>query len=118
MAGFKAGVTSFSDPVSVFMDEKTRLEVEIWLRPDGVEWDGETLRRRRKERIGSVEAWPVSPEDYVVSKLSRPDRGVQDEKDAKGVLTRLGGSLDTKYLKRRAEKAGVLAVLKAVEEAR
>lgn len=116
-AGFRPGVASFSNPVSVFSDEKTGLEVELWLRPYGISWDSETLRRRRKARVGSVEVWLVSPEDYVVSKLTRPDRGVQDEKDVKGVLARLRGSLDSGYLDRRAAKAGVLALLKAVEKA-
>jgi hypothetical protein len=117
-AGFRPGVASFSNPVSIFSDGKTGLEVELWLRPDGIEWDRETLRRRRKARIGSTKVWLVSPEDFVVTKLSRPDRGVQDEKDVKGVLSRLGGSLDRKYLERRAGKAGVLALLRAIEEAR
>lgn len=117
-AGFRPGVASFSNPVSVFSDRRTGLEVEFWLRPDGIEWDRETLRRRRKARIGSTEVWLVSPEDFVVTKLSRPDRGVQDEKDAKGVLSRLGGSLDREYLERRAGRAGVLALLRAIEEAR
>ena len=117
-AGFRPGVTSFSNPVSIFSDRRTGLEVEFWLRPDGIEWDRETLKRRRKARIGSTEVWLVSPEDFVVTKLSRPDRGVQDEKDAKGVLSRLGGSLDRKYLERCAGRAGVLALLRAIEEAR
>ncbi len=117
-AGFRPGVASFSNPVSIFSEGKTGLEVEFWLRPDGIEWDGETLKRRRKAKIGSTEVWLVSPEDFVVTKLSRPDRGVQDEKDVKGALTRLRGSLDRKYLERRAGKAGVLELLRAIEKAR
>lgn len=117
-AGFRSSLASFSNPVSVFSDVRTGLEVEFWLRPDGIEWGSETLRKRRKTKIGTAEVWLVSPEDFAVSKLSRPDRGVQDEKDVKGVLTRLGKSLDRKYLEKRAEKAGVLALLRAIEEAR
>lgn len=116
-SGFQPSVASFSNPVSVFKEEKTGLEVEFWLRPDGIKWDRETLRRRRRTKVGSVEVWLVSPEDFIVTKLSRPDRGVQDEKDAKGVLTRLRGAINRSYLERRAADAGVLALLKAVESA-
>jgi len=117
-AGFGSGsVGSFSNPVCVFSEGRTGLEVELWLRPDGIKWDSETLRRRRKARIGSAEVWLVSPEDYVVTKLTRPDRGVQDEKDVKSVLERLRGSLDTKYLEKRASRAGVSALLRALEAA-
>jgi len=52
-----------------------------------------------------------------VTKLSGPDRGVQDERDVKSVLERLHGSLDTKYLEKRATGAGVLALLRALEAA-
>jgi predicted nucleotidyltransferase len=117
-SGFKPGVASFSNPVNTFVDGKTGLEVEFWLRPDGIEWDWETLRRRRKVKIGSVDVMLISPEDFIVTKLSRPDRGVQDEMDVKGVLTRLGGSIDGNYLERRAVNAGVLSLLRAIEKAR
>ncbi len=114
-SGFEPEVTSFLNPVSVFKDAKTGIEVEFWLRPDGIKWDGETLRRRRKTKIGSVGVWLVSPEDFIVTKLARTDRGVQDEKDVKSVLTRLRGSIDRKYLERRAGEAGVLALLQAID---
>lgn len=113
--GFRAATASFSNPVMMLIDEKTGLEVEVWLRPDGIVWDQETLRRRTRTRIGSAKTYVVSPEDFIVSKLARPDRGVQDEKDVKSVLARLGDKLDRKYLERRAASAGVLAVLDAVE---
>jgi hypothetical protein len=113
--GFRPPAASLSNPVVVFADEKTGLEVELWLRPDGIAWDQETLRRRTRTRMGSAEVYLVSPEDFIVSKLARPDRGVQDEKDAKSVLARMGDKIDRKYLERRAANAGVLAVLGAVE---
>ena len=114
---FKPGVASFSDSVCVFLDEKTGLEIELWLRPDGIEWDRETLRRRSRVEIGEAKAWVVSPEDFIVTKLARPDRGVQDEKDVAGVLVRLGNRLDLGYLNRRARRAGVLSVLEAISRA-
>lgn len=116
-SGFKPSLASFSNPVNVFKDEKTGLEVEFWLRPDGIVWDRETLRRRKRTKVGATEVWLVSPEDFIVTKLSRPDRGVQDEKDAKGVLARLRGSVDRNYLERRAGEAGVLALLRAIDAA-
>lgn len=114
--GYEPGFSSFSNPVNLFKDEKTGLEVEFWTRPDGIEWDRETLRRRRRARAGKVEFWIVSPEDFIVSKLGRPDRGVQDEKDVKSVLARLGRSIDRKYLEKRASAAGVLGLLQAIEK--
>jgi hypothetical protein len=115
-AGFKHTLGTLSDPVTVFLDRETGLEFEFWTRPDGVEWDEETLRRRRRYRLDGFDAWVISPEDFIVNKLARPDRGVQDEKDVKSVLVRLKGSLDREYLERRAENAGVLALLKAIDE--
>jgi predicted nucleotidyltransferase len=114
---FMPGVASYSNPVCVLLDKKTGLEVELWLRPDGVEWDRETLRKRRRVRTGGVKAWVISPEDFIVSKLARPDRGVQDEKDVAGVLARLGVFLDRSYLNKRARRAGVLPVLEAISRA-
>lgn len=116
-SGFEPQIASFSSPVDVFMDSKAGLEVEFWLRPDGIDWDSELLRRRKRARIGRVDVWLVPPEDFIVSKLSRPDRGVQDEKDVKSILIRLGEAIDTAYLRRRARKAGVTALLQAVERA-
>ena len=113
-AGFEPRVASFSNPVSVFADRKSGMEVEFWLRPDGIEWDEETLRRRRSTKVGLTRVLLVSPEDFVVSKLARPDRGVQDEKDVKSVLARLEGSLDMDYLERRARRMGVSALLEAI----
>lgn len=116
--GLVPGVASFSDPVALFRDSATGLEVEFWLRPDGIEWDEETIRRRRRTRIGRSQVQLVSPEDFVVSKLSRPDRGAQDEKDVKSVLVRLGDSIDRRYLEKRARRAGVLALLSSIEGVR
>lgn len=110
-------IASFENPDCVFLDKETGMEVEFWLRPDGVRWDAETLRRRRRAKIGSAEVWLVSPEDFIVSKLARPDRGVQDEKDVAGIMARLGDHLDRRYLKMRARRAGVEAVLGAITKA-
>lgn len=115
-AGFQLTIGSFNDPVCIFLDGETGLEIEFWTRPDGVEWDEETLARRRKRRLYDVEAWIISPEDFVVNKLARPDRGVQDERDVKSVLSRLRDALDREYLERRARDAEVWAILRAINE--
>jgi len=114
-SGFKRSIASFSNPVTVLIDQKTGMEVELWLRPDGIVWDEETLSKRKEVKIGSSDFHVVSPEDFIVSKLTRPDRGVQDEKDVKSVLVRMEGKIDTGYLEKRAQRAGVLAILKAIE---
>ena len=114
-SGFKPSSASFNNPVMVLVEEKTGIEVELWLRPDGIVWDQETMDRRKKVRIGPSDFYVASPEDFIVSKLARPDRGVQDEKDVKSVLTRMEGKIDRQYLQKRASKAGVLTILEAIE---
>jgi len=115
-AGLNHILGSFDDPVCIFLDRDTGLEIEFWMRPDGVEWDVETLARRQRHRLNDVEAWVISPEDFIVNKLARPDRGVQDERDVKSVLARLRDALDEEYLERRAKNAGVWAILQAIDE--
>lgn len=113
---FEPTVFSFANPLVVVLDSREKVEIELWLKPDGIVFDDETLKRRRKSKLDEdVEAWIVSPEDFIVNKLARPDRGVNDEQDVKSVLVRQEGRLDKEYLKRRAEDAGVLQVLKAIE---
>jgi len=106
-ADYSVSLGSFQNPVCLLHDRLTDYEVEIWRQPDGVVWDGETLRRRRKANLAGVEAWMISPEDFIVTKLARSDRGVTDEQDVKSVLEREDVTLDWLYLKDRAERAGV-----------
>ncbi|MFX1363009.1 MAG: hypothetical protein ACFE7A_06115 [Promethearchaeota archaeon] len=73
-------------------------------------------RASAKARLDeSVEAWIVSPEDFIINKLARPDRGVIDEQDVKSVLVRQHDNLDEEYLQRRAQENGVLQVLKTIQ---
>jgi predicted nucleotidyltransferase len=116
-AGFTHEVGSFADGLCVFGEGKSGLEIEVWMRPDGIVWDRETVARRTRQRMGGVELWVVSPEDFIVTKLARRDRGVQDEKDVKSVLERLGPSIDNRYLRKRARRAGVEPLLRAIEAA-
>lgn len=84
------------------------------VRPDGIEWDHETLDIRRRESHAGTKAWIVLPEDFIVSKLARPDRGAGDEQDVKSVLQRNDVALDWGYLERRARNHGVWNLLQAI----
>ncbi len=55
------------------------------------------------------------PEDFILTKLARPDRGAIDEQDLKSVLVRQADNLDEAYLEKRAQNMGVLAVLKTIQ---
>ena len=107
-------LASYENPVCLFHDRVTGYEVEVWSRPDGVEWDRETLERRREVGIAGMRVWLISPEDFIVSKLARPDRGVVDEQDVKSVLEREDVELDWRYLEERAERASVLTLLETI----
>jgi hypothetical protein len=116
-AGFEVTVYSPLNPLMVVVDRKEQVEMELWLKPDGVVFDEETLRRRRKVKLGAnFEAWIISAEDFVVNKLARPDRGVVDEQDVKSVLVRQEGKLDMAYLEKRAKKAQVQTILEAIQK--
>jgi hypothetical protein len=115
-AGFEPTIRSPLNPLIVILDRKEKIEIELWLKPDGIVFDDETLRRRKKVRLdANILAWIVSPEDFIVNKLARPDRGVTDEQDVKSVLTRQADKLDNEYLKKRAQKADVLTVLQTIQ---
>ena len=115
---FEATISSPLNPLIVILDRKEKVEIELWFKPDGIVFDDETLRRRRKVKMDvDVQVWIVSPEDFIVNKLARPDRGVIDEQDVKSVLVREEGKLDEEYLKKRAEDAGVLTILEHIRAA-
>jgi hypothetical protein len=115
-ADFESTIASPDNSLIVVLDQKERIEMELWLKLDGVVFDDETLRRRQKAEVdANFWAWIISAEDFIVNKLARPDRGVVDEQDVKSVLIRQANKLDNGYLQRRAKQAGVLAVLQAIE---
>jgi len=115
-ADFKPTIASPNNPLIVVLDQKEKIEMELWLKPDGVVFDDETLRRRQKAEIdANFWAWIISAEDFIVNKLARPDRGAIDEQDVKSVLIRQANKLDDEYLQRRATQAGVLAILQSIQ---
>ena len=104
-ADFEPTIASPNNPLIVVLDRKEKIELELWLKPDGVVFGDETLRKRQKAEISAnFWAWIISAEDFIVSKLARPDRGTTDEQDVKSVLIRQANKLDNEYLQRRAEK--------------
>ena len=113
---FEPTICSPNKPLIVVLDQKEKIEIELWLRPDGIVFDEETLGRRQKVKLDSnIWAWIVSAEDFIVNKLARPDRGVTDEQDVKSVLVRQENKLDNEYLQRRAGEAGVLIILQTIQ---
>ena len=113
---FEATISHPETPVIVVLDKKEKVEIELWLKPDGIVFDDETLRRRRKVKLDeNITAWIISPEDFIVNKLARPDRGAIDEQDVKSVLVRQEGKLDKEYLEKRARDAEVLKVLETIQ---
>ena len=116
-AGFEVALYSPSNPVMVVVDRKEKVELELWLEPDGVVFDEETLRRRKRVKLSAdLAVWIISAEDFIVNKLARPDRGAVDEQDVKSVLVRQEGKLDVAYLEKRAKKAEVLTILEAIQK--
>jgi len=113
---FDASIAHPENPVIVVVDQKEKVEIELWLKPDGIIFDDETLRRRRKAKLDeNIEAWIIAPEDFIVNRLAKPDRGAIDEQDVKSVLVRQKDKLDKQYLEKRAQDAEVLTVLKTIQ---
>lgn len=101
-------------PLFILTDVENRAEIEIWTKPDGVVFDRDLLRKRVRVRPfhDDFEMYAIGPEDFIVNKLSRKDRGVQDEMDVVSVLAHQKGKLDYAYLERRARAADVTALLR------
>ena len=115
-ANFQPTIDSPNNPLIVVVDLKEGIEFELWTKPDGIVFDEETIKRRRKVQLGEgIWAWIVSPEDFIVTKLARADRGVIDEQDVKSVLTVQEGKLDYAYLEKRAKDVQVLTILRIIQ---
>jgi len=113
---FEPTIYSPLNPVILILDRQEKLEIELWVKPDGIVFDEETIRRRQKVQLDAkFWAWIISAEDFIVNKLARPDRGVIDEQDVKSVLIRQQYKLDNEYLIRRAQEAGVITILQTIQ---
>jgi len=114
---FKPLIKSPSNPFILILDQIEKIEIELWIRPDGIVFDNETIKRRKKVELAmELKAWIISAEDFIVNKLARPDRSVIDEQDVKSVLVRQKDKLDLEYLYKRAADAGILPILNTIKE--
>lgn len=118
-------VVAFETPkpeyTMIYMSDRENLvDVELWFKPDGITWDGETLRRRWKVAFKAAgkrfEAYVLSPEDFIVNKLTRKDRTARDEEDVVGVMASSKDKIDWRYLAGRAKEAGVGDLVRELRE--
>ena len=103
-------------PVFPILDEENKVEMELWQKPDGIDMGAEILKRRRKIRKDNLSFWIISPEDFIINKLSIPNRSPADEEDVITVLHRQRDRLDRRYLENRAKQAGLLSLLEALQD--
>jgi hypothetical protein len=67
--------------------------------------DSEALSHRRRQMLGELTLWIISPEDFILHKLKAGR--AQDFVDVLSVLHRQRGTLDNAYLSSRAQRLGV-----------
>jgi hypothetical protein len=84
-----------------------RTPVDIMLRRD--EHDAAAFARRRKKRFNERYLWFPSPEDLLLQKLKV--RRPQDLVDAEGIVSRMRGKIDRRYLAHWANRLGIRAEL-------
>ncbi len=97
------------------VDGENMVGIELWLKPDGIIMNDVLLKRRIESRVRDSTYWVISPEDFIINKLSRSDRSPRDEEDVISVLKLQKGKLDRKYLERRAKKTEILPLLETLE---
>jgi len=115
---FEITTTPSLDAACIYLfDRENVVDVEIWQRPDGVTFDKQLLQRRTHLPLAeNLLAWAIGPEDFIINKLARKDRRVQDEADVVSVLVRQKDRLDENYLVRRAKEFEVLGLLEALKK--
>jgi len=118
LLNFEIPTTPNLDAACVYLfDRENVVDVEIWQRPDGVTFDEQLRRRRTRLPLAKdLLVWAIGPEDFIINKLARKDRRVQDEADVVSVLVRQEDRLDEDYLVWRAKEFGVLGLLEALKK--
>ena len=106
--------------VAHLSDKENLVDIEIWLVPDGIRWNQEILKRRWRVtfNVGGepLEVYTLSPEDFIVNKLARKDRGAGDEEDVISVMAISKNKIDWRYLNKRAREEKVFDLLQALKE--
>jgi len=115
---FEIPTTPNLDAACIYLfDRENVVDVEIWQRPDGVTFDKQLLQKRTRLPLAeNLLAWAIGPEDFIINKLARKDRRVQDEIDVISVLVRQKDRLDENYLARRAKEFEMLGLLEALRK--
>lgn len=115
--GFEIPSSSMLEAACIHLfDTENAVDVEIWQKPDGIIFDQQLFRRRNLIALAEdLQVWIIGPEDFIINKLARKDRRVQDETDVISVLVRQKGELDEKYLAERAKKADVQGLLEILQ---
>lgn len=107
---------SLDVPCIYVLDRENLVDVEIWLKPDGVKFDSELLARRRRIKLEeNLDMWIIGPEDFIVNKLSKVDRRARDENDVMSVLIEQREKLDREYLEKKAKEFGVFPLLQVLQ---
>jgi len=108
---FTISLENLENPYFIVNDQVAGIEIEIWRKLDGVIL-GEVLNRRLKVTTpNGLKLWIISPENYIVNKLARPDRRAVDEEDVASVLREQASKLDYEYLYDQAKQARVYELL-------
>lgn len=115
---FEIPTTANIDATCIYLfDRENVVDVEVWQQPDGVTFDKQLLQRRNRLSLAEdLHAWAIGLEDFIINKLARKDRRVQDEADVVSVLVRQKDTLDEDYLMRRAKEFKVFGLLEALKK--
>jgi len=115
---FEIPTTPNLDAACVYLfDRENVVDVEIWQQPDGVIFDKQLLQRRTRLPIAeNLVVWAIGPEDFIINKLARKDRRVQDEADVISILVRQKDKLDQDYLVQRAKKFDAIGLLESLKK--
>lgn len=97
------------------IDLESGWKADIIVCPDRA-FERNELARRRPVRLFDVDAFVISPEGSVVSKLrwAATSGSERQLRDAASVLAGCAGELDMDYIRREAEEAGVTHLLEGI----
>jgi len=91
--------------------------LDVHLRPGEIGLDDSSLARAKNVTLNGGKVVIPSPEDYLVTKLISRRPGSHDFEDIMSTLISQYRAIDWKYLEAKAEKHGVLFLLKFYKDA-